>query len=354
MRRPLWILAALLVVAAPVAALAADISTGAVAPATTPKGEVVGPLAPPPPGTLVGGDTFGTATPVPGLPYGDGGNTCGYTNDYTPPCASSSAPDVVYAYTPTVTTCVNISLCGSSYDTILWVVDGNTGLVVGCNDDFCGLSSQLGNLTLTGGVPYYIIVDGYSSACGDYVIEMWECPPPCSTACPPGAVIEGEPDCATGYVDAYNGGCNSTPPVFSYLLCNDTGVTVCGRYGTFTGPTGGATRDTDWYQIVLDRDMSIDFCGCGDGTLQILVVNGNHGCPVTGADILAAASTTTPNEQLCINIPLAAGTYWLWAGTAGFTGVPCGSSYLLTVAGYLCPPVGVEPANWSNVKTLYR
>jgi hypothetical protein len=143
--------------------------------------------------------------------------------------------------------------------------------------------------------------------------------------------------------------------VFSPLLCDDTGITICGRYGTFTTATGGSARDTDWYQIYCPSDMTIDYCGCGDGTLQILVVNGNHGCPVTSADIIAAASTTTPNEQLCITgLYLSAGTYWLWAGAAGFTGVPCGSNYLLTVNGYTCPPVGVEPANWSNVKTLYR
>lgn len=355
MKKLVYCLATLLVVIAPLAAFAAEVSTHATSPDAPPKVEVVGPLSPPPPGILVGGDTFATATVVPSLPYGDSGNTCTFANDYTPTCATSSAPDVVYAFRPTATTCVNVSLCGSGYDTILWIVDGNTGLPVACNDDFCSLQSQLANVPLTGGVTYYIIVDGYSSACGDYVIDIQECPPPCSTTCPPDAVVEGEPDCGNGYIDAYNGGCNSTPAVFSSLLCNDLGVTICGRYGTYLSATGGNTRDTDWYEIYLDQAMVLDICACGQGTMQILVIDGSHGCPVTNADILASASTTTPNQEICINnLPLAAGTYWLWAGPAGFTGVACGSNYVVTVAGYNCPPVGVEQMLWGQIKTLFR
>lgn len=356
MRKPLWYLAILLAVTTPLAALAADISTSATGPEGPPKVEVVGPLSPPPPGVLVGGDTFGSATVILGLPYGDTGNTCGFTNDYTPSCASSSAPDVVYAFRPTVNTCVNVSLCGSAYDTILWIVDGTSGLQIACNDDFCSLQSQLSNVALTAGVTYYFIVDGYSSACGDYVIDISECPPPCNSTCPPGGIAEGEPDCGTGYVDAYNGGCNSTPPVFTPILCNDLGVTICGRYGTFLSATGGNTRDTDWYQIYLDQAMVLDICACANGaSLQILLVDGNHGCPVTGTDILASASTTAANTEICMNnIALTAGTYWVWAGAAGFTGVPCGSSYVLTIDGYTCPPVGVEQAHWGQIKTLFR
>jgi hypothetical protein len=74
----------------------------------------------------VGGDTFATATVIPAVPYSDGGNTCGFVDDYFPSCAFaglSIAADVVYSYTPTADECVNITLCGSSYDTILHVRD---------------------------------------------------------------------------------------------------------------------------------------------------------------------------------------------------------------------------------------
>src|SRR5687767_12487923 len=69
-----------------------------------------------------GGDNIGNATVIPSLPYTDTGGTCGATDDYTPSCFFSGAPDVVYAYTPTVTEAVTISLCvGSNYDTGLYV-----------------------------------------------------------------------------------------------------------------------------------------------------------------------------------------------------------------------------------------
>ena len=45
---------------------------------------------------------------------------------------------------------INIGLCGSIYDTILYVYDGATE--IGCNDDSsCGLQSELTNVHLAAG-----------------------------------------------------------------------------------------------------------------------------------------------------------------------------------------------------------
>src|SRR5687768_1087191 len=131
--------------------------------AQLPKGST-GPNSP-----QTGGDNIGNATVIPSLPYTDTGGTCGATDDYMPSCFSSGAPDVVYAYTPTVTEAVTISLCvGSNYDTGLYVYEGGPGLEIACNDDFCSLQSRIENLLLQAGTTYYIVVDGYSSACGTY------------------------------------------------------------------------------------------------------------------------------------------------------------------------------------------
>jgi hypothetical protein len=353
MKKAVALVFAVLVLATTAAvAVAADHYLGAQAPpAKQPSGVV--PVEPP--HVLVGGDTFGTATAIGSLPYADGGNTCGFTDDYDVPCIiPTGAPDVVYRISPTVNTCITVATCnGSTYDTALHIYQNDINTLVACNDDFCGLQSTIANVQLAAGNTYYIVVDGYSTACGDYVMEVTECPPPCNVQCPPGAVIEGEPDCALNYVDNFNGGCNSTPPVFSNLLCNDTGVTVCGRYGTYIGPTGGQFRDTDWYRIVIDHPVILEMCLCGSADSRIFVIDGNHPCPVLTPDILCTAFGP-PGQTICCTVPLNPGTYYLFAGTNVFAGVPCGSPYTFTVTGYECPPVAAESAKWTEVKTLYR
>ncbi|MHC4094210.1 MAG: hypothetical protein ACYSVY_28705, partial [Planctomycetota bacterium] len=48
--------------------------------------------------------------------------------------------------------------------------------------------------------------------------------------CDVGSLPEGEPPCGPGYEDTINGGCNSTPPVFSVIQC---GETICGESGFY-------------------------------------------------------------------------------------------------------------------------
>ncbi len=72
-----------------------------------------------------GGDTIATATVIPALPYSDSGTTVGRVERLRRgvPVRGSTAPDVVYKYVApaTLTTCVD--LCGSSYDTKVYVYD---------------------------------------------------------------------------------------------------------------------------------------------------------------------------------------------------------------------------------------
>jgi subtilisin-like proprotein convertase family protein len=148
----------------------------------------------------VGGDTCATATVISALPYSDTGNTCGYVNDYDEVCpyTGSTAPDVAYEYYTPGDITVDITLCnGSAYDTKLYVYqDSCPGVLIDCNDDACpGYVSELLGVALTGGHTYYIIVDGYSTACGSYVIDVTEgVPPPPPPACPPDSLYGNLPD----------------------------------------------------------------------------------------------------------------------------------------------------------------
>ncbi len=110
---------------------------------------------------------------IPSLPFSDSGTTEGYTDDYDAVCpyTGSTSPDVVHKYVATTTVAVDIDLCGSAYDTKLYVYDQYLDLVT-CNDDFyfdatCSVYvSKLKNVSLNAGITYYIIIDGWGGAFG--------------------------------------------------------------------------------------------------------------------------------------------------------------------------------------------
>ncbi|MFN8178303.1 MAG: hypothetical protein U0167_10250 [bacterium] len=302
-----------------------------------------------------GGDTIATATPIPSLPYSDSGTTVGYEEDYNLGCAfGDAARDVVYSYTPTADIHVDIDLCGSSYNTMLYVLQDDASNRIACNDDFCGLQSALHHLALTTGHTYYIVVDGFEwTSMGPYTLHVAlnDCP----VDCPPGSLLEGEPICSDGYRDAFNGGCNSVPPVFSPLDCSPTGVvTVCGTYGGFY-LEGFTYRDTDWYQIVIPPgpDKLIGWTVRGETDTLAGIIDGRGGCPVTTFYEYAYGASCA---DITVARTLAPGTWWLWVGPLNFGSEagPCGQNYVATLSGFQCQPVAVEPTTWGRIKTIYR
>lgn len=304
----------------------------------------------------VGGDTIGSAVAIPALPYNDGGNTCSFNNDYDEACpyTGSTSPDVVYSYSPAADEAIDIALCTSLYDTKVYVYENAAGNLVACNDDACGsdsFKSELVGVPVTAGNTYYIVVDGYGGDCGDYSLDVIG-NVPCVVDCPPGSTLEGEPDCGTNYNDAYNGGCNSSPNVFTNVPCGPNGaVTVCGRYGGFLF-NGLSYRDTDWYQLDPDAVGPDGVTVCVTGAYDTLsgYLNANLGC---GAPAFVDALITGPCDTACYNIP--AGNWWVFVATSGFGPLlPCGGEYTITIDGYDCPPVSVENASWGEIKALHR
>ncbi len=61
---------------------------------------------------------------------------------------------------------------GASWDTVLYVRNGNTSQI-GCNDDACGnLQSRITNVSIAGGVFFWLIVDGFDAAdSGTYTVK---------------------------------------------------------------------------------------------------------------------------------------------------------------------------------------
>jgi hypothetical protein len=182
---------------------------------------------------------------------------------------------------------------------------------------------------------YIMTIDGYYA--DDCVLD-----------CPGGAEIEGEPECGPGYVDHFNGGCNSHPEVFSSLVPSASTIWVCGKSGVHSSPGGLCYRDTDWYEIVLDEPREIEFCAAAEFPVQTFLIVPDPDCtnPVIIDEQFGGSC-----EDICMTQVLDPGTYWLWIGPSYWLPTDCDRRYIMTVSGYTTP---VERTSWGMIKGLYR
>jgi len=133
----------------------------------------------------LGGGDWSTATVIPpSLPYNDTGSTCGasWVVDLTCGYTAGVSPDLFYSYTACVDGAINVSLCGSDFDTEVEVTDSNHNSIA-CDDDFCNFQSEVDNVPVASGAQYFIIISGYYGSCGDYVLNVTgpSCPNPVKT-----------------------------------------------------------------------------------------------------------------------------------------------------------------------------
>jgi hypothetical protein len=308
------------------------------------------------PGERAGGEDIATALPIASLPFSDYGSTLGRANDYDAVCpyTGSVAPDVVYSYEPAGDVNVTVSLCNSSYDTKVYVFQDGPGTVVACNDDaecgYNGWQSMLDHVDLEGGHTYYIVVDGYGASAGDYQISVVE-NAPCVLEVPPDAIVEREPTCEDGSADSWNGGCNSDPYAFDTVAPSDSTITLRGWSGTYTS-SDVDYRDTDWYRLDVAQEDTITFCGTAEFPLLLWFLQKGPG---EGCDDLVHLDhvTGTVCDEVCLTATVAPGEYWLWVGPSVYTGIPCGSGYVVTIDGFEAPSP-VQVASWGTIKAMYR
>ncbi|MBI5865479.1 MAG: hypothetical protein HZB38_13420 [Planctomycetes bacterium] len=273
-------------------------------------------------------------------------DTTGDTTDGSWPCAAGGS-DEWYSFVAADPVAV-LDLCGSSYDTAVMVLDGCGGAVLGCNDDFCGLQSTLTVGGLTVGNTYLIAVGGFASNTGTYTMTLSCGIAPCDAAhAQPGDVEENEPfgGCAADYVDAFNGGCNSNPPVFSPIAC---GQSFHGESGTFL--VGGSLqyRDTDWWLFdVTGTGAIVTLTATGDFPIIIGFVA--QPCPQSSFMSYAIGSTCTETSVTSACLP--PGQYVAFVAPSTFSGVPCGSQYRATLSCTPCEPPP-PPANNNCVDAI--
>jgi len=312
-----------------------------------------------------GGETCDNAVVISSLPYCDTGNTSDNENNFQPNPDDRCGPnppgediqgdgnDVVYAYTPQQTEVVSISLCGSLYDTYLYIYQGgcpgdSSAVLVCCSDDHGGacpngsgnLTSCCNELALTAGETYYIIVDGWrGSSNGDYRLHMnygircEQCPPEPCVDCPADAYQSIEPVCENGYVDQTNAGClPGAAPLYETANCNSV---ICGTGGTYAGPNGDGRNDEDWYLLELDQQDSLIICVLADapGTWGIWRILGNEIC---GDVLLLDIDNFDHCDSVYYRGCVPAGRYWVGIVLAENT--PCGTNYLIDIQCLPCIP----------------
>ena len=99
-------------------------------------------------------ETCQTATPVViGTPLV--ASNAGAADDAQFGLCATTSHDVWHTFTPAVSGIHTMALCGSGFDTVLALYDNCATTPLACDDDSCGLQSQV-VLTLNAGQPYWL------------------------------------------------------------------------------------------------------------------------------------------------------------------------------------------------------
>lgn len=99
-------------------------------------------------------------------------STCGAFNEHTPVCASSAAADHSYLWTAPYAGTFTFTTAGSGYDTVLQLLDPASNASLGCNDDANGTLQSSVTASLSAWQQVTIDVDGYSSSCGNFNLNI--------------------------------------------------------------------------------------------------------------------------------------------------------------------------------------
>lgn len=243
--------------------------------------------------------------------------------DFTGTVCIGNSRDVWYKYRPATTgnvrvTTNNVSGSGSTnYDTVLVVMSGCGGTVLGCNDDSGtpGNSSNLPTVAMTAGQTYLIRVSGYLGATGTFTLRVigggGTIPTPSSNDnC---QQRQGVFDGTTTF-DTTNATTDGPTPAGSCSTLGQISQDIWFNYpaqttGTLTISTQGSSFDTRVavYQTSLCAEVATTLVACNDNAgsgqthsfLQIPILQGQSytlrigGNSAGGAGQIALSSVTT-------------------------------------------------------------
>lgn len=208
--------------------------------------------------------------------------TAAASNDRLPSCQSTFGKGAWFTYTPSWSGPIEVSTCGSDFDTVLQVYSGTlcrllTEVPGGCNDDdgpdCAGRQASL-RFNGTAAVTYTILAGGYNGAGGNLrLVARWIDDVPPAISCPADMVLDTGPgQCsrsnvtfqvtATDNVDVVS--LVSTPPSGSAFPKSTTRVRCTAR------DAAGNTNSCTFTVTVRDREPPVVDCpdnlllACGD------------------------------------------------------------------------------------------
>jgi hypothetical protein len=303
------------------------------------------------------------------------GTTVGATNDYAGECGASNATaDVWYVFTPTISGTIQLSMCGSSYDTVLSAYSGLCGALtnLACNDDSCGLQSMI-SWGGVAGTTYHIRVSGFAGQTGTYTLNVQGGGPPGNNACANattvaagttpfttlGATTDGPADCG-GNLDVWFRYTAATNGAVTMSTCGGQSFdTVLSAYQGFSCPPGALIACNDntcglqsqiAFTAVAGQQILIRVGGAGaasgTGNLTITPPPGNDACanaaPITnGLTPFTTLGATTDGPGDC---PVGQDIWFVYTAnaTGNVTVSTCaGATFdtaLSVYSGFSCPP----------------
>ncbi|MGE3321080.1 MAG: hypothetical protein AB7K52_02345 [Phycisphaerales bacterium] len=209
------------------------------------------------------------------------------TNDTAGTCgASGTSPDIWFSFLPTETGSLLVNTCGSGYDTVLSAYDSCGGVSLVCNDDFCGLQSQI-IVPVTQDVRVFIRVSGFAGSVGTGTLHVEFLTPPANDNCAD----------ATPVFDGDN--------AFNSVGATSDGFASCG----FGGDPGSSDV---WFAYTATSTGLMAATTCPGGFDTIMSVLDSCG----GAELACNDDTST---GLCSRV---------------FVNVTQGTTYLIRVAGF--------------------
>lgn len=239
-----------------------------------------------------------------------GNTSLGYVNEPLAPCGTinDGAPSVWYVASGTGAG-MTASLCGSSFDTKVFVFEGNCG-VLNCidgNDDFCGTQSEV-SWTSNIGTDYYIIVSGSGASSGAYTLSL-SCDPTndvCADAIP---ITCGQTISATTV--------GSTAADAEVAACGTSTNGLPGIWYSFVGDGRTVTLST-CDQAAYDTKLAVYSGACG----ALVCVGGNDDGPGCSGFTSELDVATECGEQYYVYVTGflgATGTFDLTMSCAGAT-----------------------------------
>ncbi len=209
----------------------------------------------------VTGDSISDPIMVSGVQYNDTSST---ENCYSDQIGNLSNDVFYMLITDPCATSIDVSLCGSSYDTYLRILDAQGGSIA-TNDDACGTASEILGQAVSGGDTVLIVVEGYSTNNGSYVLSITQ------NLTTPSATI--------------------SYPSASY--CPSAGLTMA----TISGDTGGTFAATPAGMTINATTGEIDPQTSTAGTYAVVYSVGQAGCIGTDTSMIIIQPLDSINIQ---------------------------------------------------------